>query len=36
MSGHDDEHRPRLRLSIVAVVSVALFASLFARLQRRY
>ncbi|MGH9231713.1 MAG: penicillin-binding protein 2 [Acidimicrobiales bacterium] len=32
MRGHDDEHRPRLRLSIVAVVSVALFASLFARL----
>ncbi len=30
--GGDDGHAPRLRLSIVAVVAVALFASLFARL----
>ncbi|HEX6420008.1 MAG TPA: penicillin-binding protein 2 [Acidimicrobiales bacterium] len=29
---HRDRHTPRLRLSIVAVVAVALFASLFARL----
>ncbi len=31
-AAHDDQQRPRLRLSIVAVVAVALFASLFARL----
>jgi penicillin-binding protein 2 len=30
--GRTDDHRPRLRLSIVAVVSLALFVSLFARL----